>query len=841
MGYSNSEGGPFVLDPMPIIIWDMMNDECTPFQHVDLMTCWNNKITSYPADISANYQLRAGSIEDNCYPRMFPGGSSGCFDAITRPQFIELDLDVSLMPRGVSSTKTRSINFVGIPTFLSSPFNLFDVWTSGVERGVTFSFWTKMENPSKVDNLVRTFESAWIMHVGETGNSQDYIRIRRRRLDSFLVFEGKFGGTRHDILYRETKYNVWHHIIWSIEAEKQGWKITVDGIDICNGDGEVSCPSQTTMRRLPGDGISQIMLGGTGLAEQNILGEPVGYFTGQIADFRVYDRVVSLDKIYDYRAPVCVACNGINDDSYNGICSNSHICTMPASNTHRANIEHIHIELEKCVCITGAVSVNDICTCKSGYTAENVSSELKCVKCADNTYKSGPGVQACTNCPENSLTISNGSISPTSCVCKEGAYKKSEVGCVKCDKNTYKSSIGNEACTNCRENSFTISRGSISSTSCVCKAGAYEVSEVGCVKCARDTFKPKPGPHACTNCNVTYITISEGSIPQTSCVCKAGEYAVSEVGCVECALNTFKSSTGVEACTKCPATGFTTEKGSTSCVCDTGAYLTKVGSELDCNKCALNTFKSAVGAQECTKCPVNSFAREEGSTSCVCAPGNSPVNKDANEGCSPCVGNSYTADFGTSECIECPKPKIVQNHGCICPPGVPVRADGTCSLGGITITTVEVTVVLLVIYVPFTVQEFGDEKQTQFKTAIAATANVDDEFVLITDITPNAVSTIRRRMLTSGVSVGTQITITDGSKATSVVGRMTLSNINTHMVSSGIGTVTVSKEASVGTITEVQGSVLTEIPDSGGLKSTHSPLSWLHVAVLCIACMLANK
>ena len=223
---------------------------------------------------------------------------------------------------------------------------------------------------------------------------------------------------------------------------------------------------------------------------------------------------------------------------------------------------------------------------------------------------------------------------------------------------------------------------------------------------------------------------------------------MSEVGCVECALNTFKSSTGVEACTKCPATGFTTEKGSTSCVCDTGAYLTKVWSELDCNKCALNTFKSAVGAQECTKCPVNSFAREEGSTSCVCAPGNSPVNKDANEGCSPCVGNSYTADFGTSECIECPKPKIVQNHGCICPPGVPVRADGTCSLGGITITTVEVTVVLLVIYVPFTVQEFGDEKQTQFKTAIAATANVDDEFVLITDITPNAVSTIRRRMLT---------------------------------------------------------------------------------------------
>jgi len=157
------------------------------------------------------------------------------------------------------------------------------------------------------------------------------------------------------------------------------------------------------------------------------------------------------------------------------------------------------------------------------------------------------------------------------------------------------------------------------------------------------------------------------------------------------------------------------------------------------------------------------------------------------------------------------------------------------------VTTVEVTVVLLVINVPFTVQEFGDEKQTQFKTAIAATANVDDEFVLITDITPNAVSTIRRRMLTSGVSVGTQITITDGSKATSVVGRMTLSNINTHMVSSGIGTVTVSKEASVGTITEVQGSVLTEIPDSGGLKSTHSPLSWLHVAVLCIACMLANK
>ena len=125
------------------------------------------------------------------------------------------------------------------------------------------------------------------------------------------------------------------------------------------------------------------------------------------------------------------------------------------------------------------------------------------------------------------------------------------------------------------------------------------------------------------------------------------------------------------------------------------------------------------------------------------------------------------------------------------------------------VTTVEVTVVLLVINVPFTVQEFGDEKQTQFKTAIANTAKVDDEFVFITDITPNAV-------LTSGVSVSTQITITftdadrtyfTSSKATSVVNRMILSNINTYMQSFGIGPVTVSKEASVGTINKLQGSV----------------------------------
>jgi len=830
MGSADPNGSPFVLDPMPIIMWDI---KCEFFYDQE---CLQNKITSYPAETSAKYRLQQGVID-------------GQAQELVQKKMVE-GIDGLPVPRGVEFT--HSLKFLHYPSFVYSPLNLLDVWNAGDEPGITFSLWTKM--------ATITNEDARIMHVGvqhvtvahpnqDTVTDSDSLRIRRYQLGHGLVFESSDGGVnpRRSVLYRRTKYNVWHHIVWSIDGAGH-WHITVDDIEVC----DISNPCPSTQLRAAKFGMSQIMLGGSGRIDMKF-GQPYGNFAwGRIADFRVYDRVVRREHMYDFRPPVCVACdNGKYQDKTDA--STCLSCPQYTFTQHSGSADITHC-LE---CPTGTVfggvpgSGRAACICAPGFTAGATHSvDFVCEMCVAGKYKTTTGTSQCLPCPA-------------------GTYGQNNE-CVGCPRGTWSDTVAVASCRACTGGRVSrIGTQHLSDCYIECPRGdTYSIPDEVCVSCKAGKAKPSIGPEACTECIGPTTTVVGDT---TECGCKPGYTTQTGSGspqgeptCVKCATSTYKPAVGPGACTNCPY-GVSSTRGNialASCVCIPGAssvngtcvcmpgYTAQAGrGSLDptCVKCATGTYKPAGGSEACTKCPVYSATRTEGSissTDCMCAAGASP----GNTGCIPCVGNRYKSEIGMSACIPCqqfslPVPSKVM---CACRPGILKRPDGSCSSP--LEETVVATVVKMVIGLPLTEAEFTAEKQTAFTNAIAATAGVENELVEITDIQPTALRR-RRRMLSAGLSVSTQITAQNMTNANSIADTMTPSNINTQMQSVGIPEVAVSTSASIAVVYELKKTPEALVvadndkawTPSGGAKNTHRPPSWVYAAVLCTACMFAIK
>ena len=189
--------------------------------------------------------------------------------------------------------------------------------------------------------------------------------------------------------------------------------------------------------------------------------------------------------------------------------------------------------------------------------------------------------------------------------------------------------------------------GSDASVDCACAPG-YTGDAASCSVCAAGTYKTDTGLHACTACGERATSLPGASTP-LECLCEPG-YTPEGTQCVQCGTGTYKPHNGNSSCVPCPATS-TSPTASTAfaaCTCNAG-FRSNDGA---CEVCPANAFsaggESITIATACTSCPAaSSSAAESGAiTDCTCNAGY--VRDD--DTCNACAAGTYL----NSNCIPCP-------------------------------------------------------------------------------------------------------------------------------------------------------------------------------------------
>ena len=88
--------------------------------------------------------------------------------------------------------------------------------------------------------------------------------------------------------------------------------------------------------------------------------------------------------------------------------------------------------------------------------------------------------------------------------------------------------------------------GSRNASDCVCYPGYHEENRV-CKRCPAGSYCPGNDAHVACPVNSFSPEFSSGIV---DCECVAGFTGVAEVGCVECAMGSFKTERGSAACTQ---------------------------------------------------------------------------------------------------------------------------------------------------------------------------------------------------------------------------------------------------------------------------------------------------
>lgn len=273
--------------------------------------------------------------------------------------------------------------------------------------------------------------------------------------------------------------------------------------------------------------------------------------------------------------------------------------------------------------LTSQVQASE-CVCDLGYGYD--AGSAACQPCSIQEYKNTIGSETCQVCASNMLTLP-GSVNVEFCLCSPGFTYDGVDSCTACQINTYKAHYGNDNCLVCFDNSVSEAE-SISQNNCVCKPG-YSVDasaadiNLKCQPCDTQSYKSESGMQACTQCPSNSETQTGGSIDASSCLCSIG-YTHDGSNCVPCNKGEFKDAIGNQICDTCNALETTDATGSVSnaaCICDQGAFL----SEGNCIACAAGSYKDVTGSQPCTPCSATSYAAS-GASSCINCPANSHSN-----------------------------------------------------------------------------------------------------------------------------------------------------------------------------------------------------------------------
>ena len=342
-----------------------------------------------------------------------------------------------------------------------------------------------------------------------------------------------------------------------------------------------------------------------------------------------------------------------------------------------------------CVCEKGyEFSELGFCTpCPHGYFKNTTGNEI-CTRCAVGLWQDTVGSSTCMSCPVNSKSLH---VTQEACVCSPGFFRNLSGICMPCLHGFFKEMLGDSGCDACMQGSSTISQASVSQSSCLaCAQDQFSMLDID-------------GAQKCFSCpSNSDIVSNHADYVFDACKCKPGYSMENNETCSMCAIGTYKSTTNNDPCLPCADGKTIKTRGSISvndCVlCDSGFYATSETSQI-CVSCANNEESLASR----TKCHCSaSYYREESSGECSrCEMGfYKPIAGD--QACTQCANHTIGTSFrNTSElscvscpvnhfkfvnllnqnasCVACPNNSVAENalgmHECFCKSGFEYNAE----------------------------------------------------------------------------------------------------------------------------------------------------------------------
>jgi hypothetical protein len=263
--------------------------------------------------------------------------------------------------------------------------------------------------------------------------------------------------------------------------------------------------------------------------------------------------------------------------------------------------------------------------------------------CTANHFQDGTSKE-CARCPEPSTyTAQDGLTGLAQCACAEG-YARAAGVCTACDTRSFKPGSGDGPCTQCTENSHTLTTAKALALACLCDPG-YERLGGECGACAAGKTKlTLSNADACVQCP-PQSTLRVGALHRSEkCECNPGHFNSSVAqelsDCRPCAAGSYADAYGARTCQACPlhATSAPAAASIAQCACvadyepgpsggpETGrpcvatCGVGKQGSKGTCNACPKGSFKSTIGTA-CSTCPAARPASASGTASsqkCSC-------------------------------------------------------------------------------------------------------------------------------------------------------------------------------------------------------------------------------
>jgi hypothetical protein len=431
------------------------------------------------------------------------------------------------------------------------------------------------------------------------------------------------------------------------------------------------------------------------------------------------------------------------------------------------------------------------CTCNAGWSGPDGGT---CALCVAGKYKpeSARGSEACSDC-------------------EQGKYSETaSSSCTPCDAGKYWTGTGGSSCTACGAGKYGVSAGQTAESSCtVCGAGKYGVAtgqtsctacgagkfgvatgqtaeEGTCALCVAGKYNPAAGSVACTDCGAGKYGVATGQTAEegTCTVCVAGKYnfAAGSVACTDCGAGKYGVATGLAfdatSCLVCPPNS-NSPPGSTSvtiCTCNAGSTGPSGG---PCSLCEAGKFKDAPGTAACITCVIGKYGAAGAATEseCIYCPEGKFGGREGSSTCKDCE-TGKVSDRGEVACRRAteastqPTPAPASTASPTQPTPAPSSTASPPSLNAM----VEITIKM-----PFTKAAFTAEKQSSFRSAVAATAMVPAENVAIV-----AVQEVSTRRAATSLEVKTQIRIKDDAAASSLVASWDTKTLNTELKKQGI-------------------------------------------------------
>ena len=474
----------------------------------------------------------------------------------------------------------------------------------------------------------------------------------------------------------------------------------------------------------------------------------------------------------------------------------------------------------QCVVNSAPNTLKTVCLCNMGHTLVSGS----CSQCAAGTYKPAAGNAVCTSCDANSISPVESTVlaactqclvnsapdtTKTACVCNMGHTLESG-SCLQCAAGTYKTAPGNAVCTSCNTDSISFigsfnagactpcatgSTPNNEKNACLCNMG-FSGAAGNCLKCPEGKYKNTLGSTPCTDCDTNTPTSPAGSTSESACtLCGDNREMDFEKQVCVCKVD-FTEITGI--CQADCAKGFTGTAGSCS-VCPGGTYKNTLGSTV-CIDCPANTPISPVqstGVSSCTSCGLNRAPNSE-ETRCDCRLDFTEVTgtcqPDCAKGftgtagsCSACPGGTYKDATGSASCVVCnintPNSSTASIRADDCMlleanPGAPSTTPIPTGTGNIQQTTV-----LVQVEIPMSMDEFFAKQEVFLRGLSNITAVAVQK---IRTVGMRQVSTTRRRLLLSRMSVDVEIVVESRAMAEEVVRKLTQERLNLKNTENGL-------------------------------------------------------